>query len=143
MNRSRLAEALFVLTVVSGSMRLLYLVDDRLGLGWVQNVLQNWQDTGLVACKGRLAYNPGGFEAMIRPLYYSGMSPVGPALAYGISRAFAWTSIGLTAFHAHRHRFAGRQEYRNRVCQVLIGSFFQKFVPPEARVLDLGCGYGG
>jgi SAM-dependent methyltransferase len=39
-------------------------------------------------------------------------------------------------------RFAGRQEYRNRVWQVLIGSFFQKFVAPDATVLDLGCGYG-
>ena len=39
-------------------------------------------------------------------------------------------------------RFAGQQEYRNRVWQVLIGSFFQKFIPPDASVLDLGCGYG-
>jgi SAM-dependent methyltransferase len=39
-------------------------------------------------------------------------------------------------------RFAGRQEYRNRVWQVLIGSFFQKFIAPDASVLDLGCGYG-
>ena len=39
-------------------------------------------------------------------------------------------------------RFAGWQEYRNRVWQVLIGSFFQKFIAPDASVLDLGCGYG-
>jgi SAM-dependent methyltransferase len=39
-------------------------------------------------------------------------------------------------------RFEGRREYRNRVWQVLIGSFFQKFVRSEDSVLDLGCGYG-
>jgi len=42
----------------------------------------------------------------------------------------------------YRQRFTGRQEYRNRVWQVLIGSFFQKFVAVDASVLDLGCGYG-
>lgn len=39
-------------------------------------------------------------------------------------------------------RFAGRQEYRNRVWQVLIRHYFQKFVAADAQVLDLGCGYG-
>jgi SAM-dependent methyltransferase len=42
----------------------------------------------------------------------------------------------------YRQRFAGRQEYRNRVWQVITGAFFQKFVASDARVLDLGCGYG-
>ncbi len=39
-------------------------------------------------------------------------------------------------------RFAGRQEYRQRVWRVLIDHFFARFVPPAAAVLDLGCGYG-
>jgi len=39
-------------------------------------------------------------------------------------------------------RFEGRQEYRNRVWQVLIRHFFGRFVPSGATVLDLGCGYG-
>jgi SAM-dependent methyltransferase len=39
-------------------------------------------------------------------------------------------------------RFAGRQEYRTRVWQVLIGKFFQRFVASDAAVLDVGCGYG-
>ena len=42
----------------------------------------------------------------------------------------------------YRQRFAGRQEYRNRVWRVLVDSFFGKLVPTDARVLDLGCGYG-
>jgi SAM-dependent methyltransferase len=39
-------------------------------------------------------------------------------------------------------RFAGRQEYRTRVWQVLIRNFFHRFVSADAAVLDLGCGYG-
>ncbi len=39
-------------------------------------------------------------------------------------------------------RFAGHREYRNRVWQVLVSHFFDRFVPPDATVLDLGCGYG-
>jgi SAM-dependent methyltransferase len=42
----------------------------------------------------------------------------------------------------YSQRFEGRQEYRNRVWQVLIDSFFRKFVAPDSVVLDLGCGYG-
>lgn len=40
------------------------------------------------------------------------------------------------------HRFEGRQEYRNRVWQVLASYFSRKFIPSDAVVLDLGCGYG-
>ncbi len=39
-------------------------------------------------------------------------------------------------------RFQGRLEYRNRVWRVLIDDFFQQFIPAQATVLDLGCGYG-
>jgi hypothetical protein len=42
----------------------------------------------------------------------------------------------------YRQRFAGRQEYRNRVWQVLIRDVFGEFVRPEDTVIDLGCGYG-
>jgi SAM-dependent methyltransferase len=42
----------------------------------------------------------------------------------------------------YHQRFAGRQEYRNRVWQVLIRDVFGEFVRPEDTVLDLGCGYG-
>jgi SAM-dependent methyltransferase len=39
-------------------------------------------------------------------------------------------------------RFEAEAEYRNRVWRVLVGEFFQKFIPPDGCVLDLGCGYG-
>lgn len=39
-------------------------------------------------------------------------------------------------------RFATRVEQRMRVWSVLVDGFFQRFVPPQATVLDLGCGYG-
>jgi SAM-dependent methyltransferase len=42
----------------------------------------------------------------------------------------------------YRARFEASREYRNRVWQVLAGEFFQQFIQPHDRVLDLGCGYG-
>ena len=39
-------------------------------------------------------------------------------------------------------RFKGKQNYRNRVWRVLIDDFIQTYVPPDAAVLDIGCGYG-
>lgn len=39
-------------------------------------------------------------------------------------------------------RFKGRENYRDRVWRVLIDDFMQTYVPREAAVLDLGCGYG-
>jgi SAM-dependent methyltransferase len=42
----------------------------------------------------------------------------------------------------YAHRFATNLDYRKRVWRVLIDSFFQQYVPRDATVLDLGCGYG-
>jgi SAM-dependent methyltransferase len=42
----------------------------------------------------------------------------------------------------YERRFEGRLEYRNLVWRVLVDDFFQQFIPANARVLDLGCGYG-
>ena len=39
-------------------------------------------------------------------------------------------------------RFKGKQNYRNRVWRVLIDDFMQTYIPPDAAVLDIGCGYG-
>jgi SAM-dependent methyltransferase len=39
-------------------------------------------------------------------------------------------------------RFASNQDYRVRVWRVLVERFFQKYIPADAAVLDLGCGYG-
>jgi SAM-dependent methyltransferase len=39
-------------------------------------------------------------------------------------------------------RFQSREEYRNRVWQVLVTHYFQRYVTAQATVLDLGCGYG-
>jgi SAM-dependent methyltransferase len=41
----------------------------------------------------------------------------------------------------YRNRFAGRGEYRTQVWRVLVADFFSRWIPPEAAVLDLGCGY--
>ncbi len=42
----------------------------------------------------------------------------------------------------YTRRFAANLEYRKRVWSVLIESFFQRYIPRDAAVLDLGCGYG-
>jgi SAM-dependent methyltransferase len=43
----------------------------------------------------------------------------------------------------YRHRFSAReQEQKDRVWHVLVEHFFQRYVAPDATVLDLACGYG-
>lgn len=39
-------------------------------------------------------------------------------------------------------RFSSMQEYRTQVWQVLTSQFFQKQIPENASILDLGCGWG-
>jgi SAM-dependent methyltransferase len=39
-------------------------------------------------------------------------------------------------------RFAGLQAYRREVWSILTREFFQRFVPEQGAVLDLGCGWG-
>jgi SAM-dependent methyltransferase len=38
-------------------------------------------------------------------------------------------------------RFAGKQGYRDKVWRILIDEYFSQWLPAQARVLDLGCGY--
>jgi SAM-dependent methyltransferase len=42
----------------------------------------------------------------------------------------------------YHQRFSQTTAYRNRVWQVLTQSFFNRWISPDATVLDLGCGYG-
>ena len=42
----------------------------------------------------------------------------------------------------YAQRFASNLEYRKSVWYVLIENFFQKWIPNNAFILDLGCGYG-
>lgn len=42
----------------------------------------------------------------------------------------------------YARRFGGAEEYRRAIWRVLVNRCFQRLVPPEAVVLDLGCGYG-
>ena len=43
----------------------------------------------------------------------------------------------------YRHRFdEASREAKQRLWKVLVESFFQKYVKPDAAVLDLGCGFG-
>ena len=39
-------------------------------------------------------------------------------------------------------RFEPNLEYRKAVWRVLVDEMFQRYVPPDGAVLDLGCGYG-
>ena len=42
----------------------------------------------------------------------------------------------------YARRFEARTTYRDLVWQTLTHSFFDRWIPPSAAVLDLGCGYG-
>ena len=42
----------------------------------------------------------------------------------------------------YERRFEGQQAYRQHVWRVLLEDFFQRHVPADAAVLDLGCGHG-
>ena len=39
-------------------------------------------------------------------------------------------------------RFSGFEKYRNQVWKILVSQFFSKWIYPNVRILDLGCGYG-
>ena len=39
-------------------------------------------------------------------------------------------------------RFSANLEYRKSVWRILVGEFFQKLIPKNSAVLDLGCGWG-
>lgn len=42
----------------------------------------------------------------------------------------------------YRNRFDADEEYRDRLWRILVRDWFQRFIPSNASVLDLGCGYG-
>jgi SAM-dependent methyltransferase len=42
----------------------------------------------------------------------------------------------------YRQRFRATSAYRNRVWRMLTAVFFNRWISPQAAVLDLGCGYG-
>jgi SAM-dependent methyltransferase len=42
----------------------------------------------------------------------------------------------------YSRRFQANQEYRRRVWRVLVENLFQRHVPLDGAILDLGCGYG-
>jgi SAM-dependent methyltransferase len=42
----------------------------------------------------------------------------------------------------YRRRFASIESYRKQVWSRLVPAFFQRLIPAESAVLDLGCGYG-
>jgi len=42
----------------------------------------------------------------------------------------------------YHHRFDAMREYRAAIWRTLSRCYFQRYVPREAAVLDLGCGYG-
>jgi SAM-dependent methyltransferase len=41
----------------------------------------------------------------------------------------------------YKKRFVGKSEYRDKVWRVLVDEYFERWLPPLATVLDLGCGH--
>ena len=71
----RKIQILVLLAAVMGAAWLTTLVDDGLGVGWVQVVVRNWEQFGFSNLHGKLVYNPGGFEAESQPKIYAGHRP--------------------------------------------------------------------
>src|SRR5262245_39229852 len=46
----------------------------------------------------------------------------------------------LTAMYDRR--FSGKEDYRQKVWSILVSDCFQRFIPSEGAILDLGCGHG-
>jgi SAM-dependent methyltransferase len=44
--------------------------------------------------------------------------------------------------HLYAQRFTAIARYRKNIWQILTRSFFQQYISPTARILDVGCGYG-
>ena len=42
----------------------------------------------------------------------------------------------------YENRFSGHEKYRNEVWKILTKQFFSRWIDKNAKVLDLGCGYG-
>ena len=42
----------------------------------------------------------------------------------------------------YEKRFSGFENYRNKVWNILVSQFFDRWIHPEFSILDLGCGYG-
>ena len=42
----------------------------------------------------------------------------------------------------YQSRFESKESYRYQVWRILIDQFFQAYIPPQATILDLGCGFG-
>jgi SAM-dependent methyltransferase len=42
----------------------------------------------------------------------------------------------------YQRRFQPLREYRKKVWRILVDEFFQKYVPADSTVLDVGCGWG-
>ncbi|MEI6078869.1 MAG: hypothetical protein WCS94_25060, partial [Verrucomicrobiota bacterium] len=71
----RKIQILVLLAAVTGAAWLTTLVDDGLGVGWVQVVVRNWEQFGFSNLHGKLVYNPGGFEVESHPKIYAGHRP--------------------------------------------------------------------
>jgi hypothetical protein len=63
---------LVFLSVIIGSVFLVYVVDGGLCMEWTGNVIRNWEDFGFFRLHGSLVYNPGGYEALSHPQIYAG-----------------------------------------------------------------------
>lgn len=59
-----------------------------------------------------------------------------------MSDALTPAATGEAQRRIYERRFQRTADYRNRVWQVLTRHFFAKWIPKDATVLDLGCGYG-
>ena len=88
-----------VVLALTASGILYCLADGNLESGQYSNVMRNWEQYGILTLKGRLVQNPGGYEALTKPVIHAGYPPTWLYPVFLVRRLFAWTGAGTLAFH--------------------------------------------
>jgi len=91
---------LILLAAVVGTAWLTTWVDDGLGNGWTQIVVRNWEQFGFFNLHGKLVVNPGGFEAVTHPEWYTGHRPASLYAVWLCHRLFGSGGPGFLVYYA-------------------------------------------
>lgn len=70
------------------------------------------------------------------------MATIGPGVGVEPAAGARRRELEIELEDAYGRRFGNKAEYRRRVWSILVRDYFQRYVPDEGLVLDLGCGWG-
>jgi len=66
---------------------------------WPGNAVHNWNEYGFRALHGKLVTNPGGFEALTKPVIYLGHRAASYYEVFAVGKLLGWAGDGLLMFH--------------------------------------------